>query len=40
MPMDLDLDQYVANHPLTGIGATVGDAQLVGTIGSWPMMSF
>ena len=29
----LDLDQYVANHPLTGIG--VGGAQFAGTIGSW-----
>ena len=31
----LDLDQYVANHPFTGIGATVGGAQFAGTIGSW-----
>ena len=33
--LDLDLDQYVANHPFTGIGATVGGAQFAGTIGSW-----
>ena len=32
---DLDLDQYVANHPFTGIGATVGGAQFPGSIGSW-----
>ena len=31
--LDLDLDQYVANHPFTGIGAMVGDAQSAGTIG-------
>ena len=31
----LDLDQYVANYPFTGISATVGDAQFAGTIGSW-----
>ena len=33
--VDLDLDQYVANHPFTGIGVTVGGAQFAGTIGSW-----
>ena len=32
---DLDLDRYVANHPFTGIGATVVGAQFAGTIGSW-----
>ena len=26
--LDLDLDQYVANHPFTGIGATVGGEYL------------
>ena len=31
----LDLDQCVANHPFTGIGATVGGAQFASTIGSW-----
>ena len=30
----LDLDQYVANHPFTGLGATVGGAQFAGTYGS------
>ena len=33
--LDLDLDQSVANHPFTGIGATVGGAQFAGTAGSW-----
>ena len=33
--LDLDLDQYVANHPFTGIGATEGGEQFAGTIGSW-----
>ena len=35
LDLDLDLDQCVANHPFTGIGATVGGAQLAGTIDSW-----
>ena len=26
---------YVANHPFSGIVATVGGAQFTGTIGSW-----
>ena len=33
--LDLDLDQYVAKHPFTGIGTTVGGAQFAGTTGSW-----
>ena len=33
--LDLDLDQYVANHPFTGMGATVGGAQFADTTGSW-----
>ena len=33
----LDLDQYIANHPFTGIGAKVEGAQFAGTIGSWLM---
>ena len=33
--LDLDLDQYVANHPFTGIGATEAGAQFAGTIGFW-----
>ena len=31
----LDLDQYFANHPFTGIGVTVKGAQFAGTIDFW-----
>ena len=33
--VDLNLDQYIANHLFTGIGVTVGGVQFAGTIGSW-----
>ena len=36
--LDLDLDRYVANHPFTGIGATVGGVHFAGTIGSWLLL--
>ena len=32
---DRDLDQYVTNHPFTGIGVMVVGAQFASTIGSW-----
>ena len=35
LDLDLDLDQYVANHPFTGIGAMAGGAQFAGILGSW-----
>ena len=31
LDLDLDLDRYVANHPFTGIGTTVGGAQFAGS---------
>ena len=33
--LDPNLDQYVGNHPFTGIGVTERGAQFAGTIGSW-----
>ena len=35
LSLSVDLDQYVANHPFTGIGETVRGAQFAGTIDSW-----